>query len=182
MLDTSFFCHPPFSLFTRSKKKGFEIFSLSGSPLLCPVLLLLLTLSPVLLSFSSTPPLIVFFAATPHQTVSWCFQQWEARNQVSSHPNPLFGPPKNLQSLAINTEPMDCELPPSSPSPLPPPVLPDLADFGTMTTPIQTSSVSCYTDSFENLEFAALLKENEAVDTLEQILADTRKELGAQKA
>ena len=36
----------------------------------------------------------------------------------------------------------------------PPPVLPDIADFGMMTTPIQTS-VSCYTDSFENLEFAA---------------------------
>ena len=51
-----------------------------------------------------------------------------------------------------------------------------------MTTPIQTSFVSCYTDSFENLDFAALLKENEVVETLEQVLADTRKELGAQKA
>ena len=51
-----------------------------------------------------------------------------------------------------------------------------------MTTPIHTSSVSCHTDSFENLEFAALLKENEAVETLEQVLADTRKELGARKA
>ena len=94
----------------------------------------------------------------------------------------VWTPPKNLQSLAINTEPMDCELPPSSPSPFPPIVLPDIADCGTMTTPIHTSSVSCYNDSFENLEFAALLKENEAVETLEQILADTRKELGAQKA
>ena len=64
----------------------------------------------------------------------------------------------------------------------PPPVLPDVADFGMMRTPIQTSSVSCYTDSFENFEFAALLKENEAVETLEQVLADTRKESGAQKA
>ena len=88
----------------------------------------------------------------------------------------VWTPPKNRQSLAINTEPMDCELPPSSPSPLPPP------DFGLMTTPIRTSSVSYYTESFENLEFAALLKENEAVETLEQLWTDTRKELGAQKA
>ena len=94
----------------------------------------------------------------------------------------VWTPPKNLQSLAINTKPMDCELPPSSPSPLPSPVLPDIADFGTMTTPIHTSPVSYYTDSFENLEYAALLKENEAVETLEQVLVDTRKELSAQKA
>ena len=94
----------------------------------------------------------------------------------------VLTPSKNLQSLAINTEPMDCELPLSSPSNPPPPVSPDIADFGTMTTPIQTSSVSCYTDSFEKLEFAALLKNNESVETLEQVLADTRKELGAQKA
>ena len=77
---------------------------------------------------------------------------------------------------------MDFELPLSSLSPLPPPVLPDIADFGMTTTPIQTSSVSCYTDSFEKLEFGALLKENELVETLEQVLANTRKELGAQKA
>ena len=77
---------------------------------------------------------------------------------------------------------MDFELPLSSPSPLPLPVLPDIADFGMMTTPIQISSVSCYTDNFENLEVAALLKENETVETLEPVFADTRKELGAQKA
>ena len=91
-------------------------------------------------------------------------------------------PPKNLKSSAINTEPMDCELPLSSPSALPPPVVPDIADFDMMTTPIQPSSVSCYTDSFKNLEFAAILVENEAVETLQQALADTRKESGAQKA
>ena len=51
-----------------------------------------------------------------------------------------------------------------------------------MTTPIQTSSVSLFTASFENFEFSALLKENEAVETLEEVLADTLKELGAQKA
>ena len=77
---------------------------------------------------------------------------------------------------------MDCELPFSSPSPLPPPDLPDNSDFGMMKTPIQTSFVSCYTDSFENLEFAAHLKENGAVETLEQVLSDTRKKLEAQKA
>ena len=48
-----------------------------------------------------------------------------------------------------------------------------------MTTPTQTSSVSCYTES---LELAVLLKKNEAIETLEQVLDDIRKELGAQKA
>ena len=57
-----------------------------------------------------------------------------------------------------------------------------LADFGMITTPIQTSSVSCYSDSFENLEVVALQKKIEAVETLEQISADTRKDLVAQKA
>ena len=75
---------------------------------------------------------------------------------------------------------MNCLFPRPHPSP-PPPVLPDIADFSMMTTPIQTSSVSCYTDSFEKLEFAALLKENEALETLEKVLTDTRKELGTQK-
>ena len=51
-----------------------------------------------------------------------------------------------------------------------------------MTTPILTSSISCYSESFKNLEFGTLLKKNEAVETLEQVLADTRKELGAQQA
>ena len=86
----------------------------------------------------------------------------------------VWTPPKNLQSLVVNTEPIDCELPLSSPSPILPPNLPDIADIGMMTTPIPTSSVSCYTDSFEKLEFAALMKKNEAVETLEQVLADTR--------
>ena len=94
----------------------------------------------------------------------------------------VWTPPKILQSLGINTEPMDSELPHYSPSTIPPPVLPDIADFSMMTTPIQTSSVSCYTDSFQNIEFAALLEENEPEETLEKVLTDTRKEFGAQKA
>ena len=94
----------------------------------------------------------------------------------------VWMPPRFLQSMAINTEPMDRELPLCSPSPFSAPVLPDLADFGTITTPIQTSSVSCYSDSFENLEVVAGEKKNEAVETLEQIWADTRKDLVAQKA
>ena len=120
-LTRAFFVARRFSLFTRSKKRGFEIFSVSGSPLLCPVLLLLLTLSPVLLSFSSTPPLIVFFAATPHQTVSCCFQQWEARNQVSSPPNPLFGHPRKISNLCLSTPSrwiVNCFLPRPHRSPL----------------------------------------------------------------
>ena len=65
---------------------------------------------------------------------------------------------------------------------VPPPILPDLTDVGVLTSPVPTSTVSCYTDSSADLEFAALLKENEEVDCLEQTLADTRRELGKQKA
>ena len=61
-------------------------------------------------------------------------------------------------------------------------ILPDITDVGVLTSPIPTSKVSCYTDSFAELEFAALLNENEEVDCLEQTLADTRAELGKQKA
>ena len=69
-----------------------------------------------------------------------------------------------------------------SPSPAPPPVLLDITDVGVLTSPLPTSTVSYYTDSFADLEIAALLKENEEVDCLEQTLAHTRAELGKQKA
>ena len=58
----------------------------------------------------------------------------------------------------MSTEPMGCDLPLSSPPPLFPPVLPDIADFGMMTALIQNFSVSCYTDSLENFEFSVLFK------------------------
>ena len=69
-----------------------------------------------------------------------------------------------------------------SPSLVPPPILPHITDVSVLASPVQNSTVSCYTDSFADLEFAALLKENEEVDCLEQILAATRAELGNQKA
>ena len=65
---------------------------------------------------------------------------------------------------------------------MPPPILSDITDVGVLTSPVPTSTVSCYTDSFAGLEFAALLKENEEVDCLQQTLAATRAELGKQKA
>ena len=121
VLDTSFFVARRFVFFTLSNEKGFHLFSVSGSRLLCTVLLPLLTLSPVPLSFSSTPPLIVFFAVTPHQTVPWCFQRWAARNQVSSHPNPLFGHPRKISNLWLSTPSrwiVNCLLPRPHRSPL----------------------------------------------------------------
>ena len=93
-----------------------------------------------------------------------------------------FGPiPKPIQSLAVNTEPMECNAA-LSPSPVPPPILPDISDVGVVTSPVPSSTVSCYTDTFADLEFAALLKENEEVDCLQQTLAATRAELEKQKA
>ena len=59
-----------------------------------------------------------------------------------------------------------------------PPILPDITDVGVLRSPVPTSTVSCYTDSFADLEFAALLKDNEEVDCLQQTLAATRGELG----
>ena len=90
-------------------------------------------------------------------------------------------PPKPLQPLAVNTEPMECNAP-LSPSPVPPPILPDITDIGALTSPVPISTVSCYTDSFADLEFAALLRKNEEVDCLQQTLAAIRAELGKQKA
>ena len=93
----------------------------------------------------------------------------------------IWSPPKPLQSLAVNTEPMECNAS-LSPSPVPPPILPDITDVGVLTSPVPTSTVSCYIDSFADSEFAALLKDNEEVDCLQQTLAARRAELGKQKA
>ena len=77
---------------------------------------------------------------------------------------------------------MECDMTPSTPSTEPSPVLPDTVHFGMLTSPVQTLSVSCYIDSFGDLEIAALLKEKEAIQTFEQTLEDTRKEVGSHKA
>ena len=65
---------------------------------------------------------------------------------------------------------------------MPPLILPDSTDVGVLTSPVPTSTVPCYIDSFADWEFAALLKENEEVDSLQQTLAATRAEVGKQKA
>ena len=92
----------------------------------------------------------------------------------------VWSPPKPLQTLAVNIERMECNAP-LSPSTTPPPILPDITNNGVLTSPVPTSTVSCYIDSFADWEFAALLKENEEVDFLQQTLAATRAELGKQK-
>ena len=66
-------------------------------------------------------------------------------------------------------------------SPLPPSFVPDIVYSGTLTPLAPTYSASCYTDSFADLEIAALVKENEAIESLEKALEDNREELGSQK-
>ena len=76
---------------------------------------------------------------------------------------------------------MECEASPSS-SPMPPPVLPDIVDPFRLTFRVPTFSVSCYTDSFADLELAALLNQNDNVESLEKDLEDTGAALGSEKA
>ena len=92
------------------------------------------------------------------------------RSRFSAPKPTVWSRPKPLQSLAVNIEPMERNAP-LSPSAVPPPILLDITNVGVLTSPVLTSTVSCYTDSFADLEFAALLKENEEVDCLQQTLA-----------
>ena len=78
----------------------------------------------------------------------------------------IWSPPKSSITLAINTDPMEFDVP-MSPSPVPPPILPDTADSCTLTSPVPTQSVACFIDSAWLhcfMEFAAQLKD---VDELE---------------
>ena len=77
----------------------------------------------------------------------------------------IWSPPKPSATLAINTDPMEIDVP-MSPSPVPPPIFPDIADNYTLTSPVPTQSVACFTDSAADMEFAALLKD---VDELEAL-------------
>ena len=129
-------------------------------------------------SFFSTQHPIVSYDATATPTAFWFFLPWAMNDLVFFAPNStVWSPPKPLQSLAVNNEPMECNAP-LSPSPVPPPILPDITDVSVLTSPVLTSAVSCYTDSFADLDFAALLKKNEEVDCLQQTLGATRAELG----
>ena len=51
-------------------------------------------------------------------------------------------------------------------SPVPPPILLDIADNCTLTSPVPTQSVACFADSAADMEFEALLK---GVDQLEAL-------------
>ena len=73
----------------------------------------------------------------------------------------VWTPPRPMHSLAVNTDPLDVEMPPSSPSPVAPPLLPDTFDCGTLTSPVPNRDVACFTDSFSDLEFAALLRDSD---------------------
>ena len=53
-----------------------------------------------------------------------------------------------------------------SPSPVPPPILLDIVDSCTLTSPLPFQSVACFADSAADMEFAALLK---GVDELEAL-------------
>ena len=100
------------------------------------------------------------------------------KSSFSAPASTVWTPPKPLQSLDVNIEPMEFDTIPYSTSLVPPSVLPDI-EVGMLTSPVPTSSVSCYTDSFEDQEFAALVKENEAIEALERTSADTRKQLSS---
>ena len=140
MLDTSFCFRPPFLSFFTSSEERFHLFSLSGSPLLCPVLLLLLDAQPGSIVFLIDPTPYRVLCCNPISDSLMVFPAMGSKKSVFfATKSTVWTPPKNFQSLAINTEPMHCELPLSPSSPLTPLVLPDIADFGMMTAPNQTS-------------------------------------------
>ena len=56
---------------------------------------------------------------------------------------------------------------PMSPSPVPLPILPDIADNCTLTSPVPTQSVACFTDSADDMECAALLKDVGELEALQ---------------
>ena len=90
----------------------------------------------------------------------------------------LWAPPKPVTELAVNTDPIkDCNLR----SPVPPPVLPDAMDVSTITTPPLTSTVSSITDWVEHREFAALLREADELERLEEQLKERSNQLGRQQ-
>ena len=55
---------------------------------------------------------------------------------------------------------------------MPPPFLPDVMDVSTVTTPPSTSTVGAITDSVEHGEFAALLREADELERLEEQLKE----------
>ena len=90
----------------------------------------------------------------------------------------LWAPPKPVTELAVNTDPIkDCNLCSS----VTPPVLPDGMDVSTITTPPLTSTVVSITDSVEHREFAALLREADELERLEEPLEERSNQLDRQQ-
>ena len=87
----------------------------------------------------------------------------------------IWSPPDPMTSFAVNTEPMKFICVFLSASPIPPLVIPDTRHFARLTSPIPTRSVSCFTDSAVDREFAALLKYTDKLDSFRVTLgADKR--------
>ena len=79
--------------------------------------------------FFSTQPPIVLYDATATPTDFLVFPAMgNKRSRFFAPKSTVWSPPKPLQSLAVNTEPMECNAP-LSPSPVPPPILPDITLF-----------------------------------------------------
>ena len=88
-------------------------------------------------SFFLTQPPIVLYDATATLTAFKFFLPWAINDLVFFAPkSTVWSPPKPLQPLAVNTEPMECNAP-LSPSPVPPPILPDITDVGVLTSPFR---------------------------------------------
>ena len=90
----------------------------------------------------------------------------------------LWAPPKPLTELAVNTDPIeDCML---FVFPVPPPVLPDVMDVSPITTPPLTSIVGSISDLVEHREFAALLRETDELERLQEHLKDRSNQVDRQ--
>ena len=73
----------------------------------------------------------------------------------------LWAPTKPVNELAVNTDPIQVR---NLCSPVPPPVLPDVMDVSTITTPPLTSTVGPITDSVEHWKSASLLQEADKLE------------------
>ena len=86
----------------------------------------------------------------------------------------LSAPPKPVTELIVNTELIqNCNLC----SLVPLPVLPEVMDVSTNTTPPLTSTVGSITDSVEHREFSALLREADEFERLEEQLNERSNQL-----
>ena len=89
-----------------------------------------------------------------------------------------WAPPKPVTELVANIVFIqDCNLC----SPVPPPVLPGVMDVSTITTPPLTSTVGSITDSFDHREFAALLREADEIERVEEQLKERSNQLDRQQ-